>query len=143
MPKARKPKRKTPVTAPVPAQSAHPRSASSRPQATRTTIRRFHVLLKRQNQLQHIIQVGQKDAASARSELRVIEQQIEDLGGLAAYQRMSTIGQGKDRGGGSERVLVEWMRELGLHEAPKLKDNRLRLALASIVSYRSVPLKFQ
>jgi len=35
------------------------------------------------------------------------------MGGLEAYQRMSAIGQGKDRGGGSEKVLVEWLHELG------------------------------
>ena len=32
---------------------------------------------------------------------------------------MSTIGQGKDRGGGSEKVLIPWMRELALHERVK------------------------
>jgi 25S rRNA (adenine2142-N1)-methyltransferase len=36
------------------------------------------------------------------------------MGGLEAYQRMSAIGQGEDRGGGTEKVLIEWLKELGL-----------------------------
>lgn len=35
------------------------------------------------------------------------------MGGLEAYQKMSVIGQGNDRGGGSEKVLLEFLEELG------------------------------
>ena len=45
-----------------------------------------------------------------------IETEIESMGGLEAYQNMSSIGQGKDRGGGSETVLIGWMKELGMHK---------------------------
>ena len=123
MPKAHKHKRKAPVTVPTAAASdpaaQQPSGSSSRPQATRTTIRRFHNLIKRQAQLQQTIRGGQKnlDSQSAQAELARVEKEIEDLGGLAAYQRMSTIGQGKDRGGGSEKVLISWLRDLGLHNA--------------------------
>ncbi|RPD65870.1 hypothetical protein L226DRAFT_566374 [Lentinus tigrinus ALCF2SS1-7] len=130
MPKARKHKRKAPVTA-VAAASDHAAqqasSSSSRPQATRTTIRRFHVLIKRQAQLQQIVHGSNAESQSTKTELARVEQEIEDLGGLAAYQRMSTIGQGKDRGGGSEKVLISWMRDMGLHEPPTRTAGRLRL----------------
>ena len=122
MPKAHKHKRKAPVTVSTAAASEsaaqQPSGSSSRPQATRTTIRRFHNLIKRQAQLQQIIRGGQKnsDSQSAKAELAHVEKEIEDLGGLAAYQRMSTIGQGKDRGGGSEKVLISWLRDMGLHK---------------------------
>ncbi|KAI0747872.1 nucleolus protein [Daedaleopsis nitida] len=122
MPKTRKNKRKAPVTSPArPSdRSCQPSGSSYRPQATRTVIRRFHVLLKRQGQLQRVIQDAKQHAKaetlSAQNELSSVEEEIEALGGLAAYQRMSTIGQGKDRGGGSEKVLIAWMRELKLPE---------------------------
>lgn len=48
-----------------------------------------------------------------QNRLREIEEEMERMGGLEEYQRMSSIGQGKDRGGGSEKVLIEWLRELG------------------------------
>ena len=137
MPKAHRHKRKAPVTVPTAAASEsaaqQPSGSSSRPQATRTTIRRFHNLIKRQAQLQQIIRGGQKntDSQSAKTELARVEREIEDLGGLAAYQRMSTIGQGKDRGGGSEKVLIAWMRDMGLHNAATRsgvgESGRLRL----------------
>ena len=132
MPKAHRHKRKAPVTVPTAAASEsaaqQPSGSSSRPQATRTTIRRFHNLIKRQAQLQQIICGGQKnsDSQSAQAELARVEKEIEDLGGLAAYQRMSTIGQGKDRGGGSEQVFISWMRELAVHECAKEKETRVR-----------------
>ncbi|TFK84329.1 nucleolus protein [Polyporus arcularius HHB13444] len=128
MPRAHKHRRKAPVTAPTTPSdhTPHPSGSSNRPQATRTTIRRFHVLIKRQAQLQQIIQGGKKDA-QATAELARVEQEIEDLGGLAAYQRMSTIGQGKDRGGGSEKVLISWLREMNLHQSVKKAEQRLRL----------------
>lgn len=128
MPKTRKHKRKVPVTSPdwPSDRSSNPSGSSSRPQATRTTIRRFHVLLKRQSQLQQIIHDKPDEAASAKTELAGVRQEIEELGGLAAYQRMSTIGQGKDRGGGSEGVLIGWMRELRLPADVKARGTRLR-----------------
>ena len=137
MPKTRKPKRKTPITAPSLGGSSHSvrsgssSSGSSHPQATRTTIRRFHVLIKRQAQLRAAAENGQgsakgKDRAAAVAELGDIEREIEELGGLAAYQRMSTIGQGKDRGGGSEKILIEWLRDLGIPKEVQQKSAKLR-----------------
>ncbi|THH15603.1 hypothetical protein EW146_g4905 [Bondarzewia mesenterica] len=108
MPKARK--RKTPVSF-----TNDHSSSSSKPLASRTIIRKFHVLLKRQRQLQKEPQNVENVQALAE-----IDTEIEDLGGLSAYQRMSSIGQGKDRGGGSEKILVAWLREMGWGE---LKGN--------------------
>jgi len=42
-----------------------------------------------------------------------VNREIEKLGGLAAYQHMSCIGQSSDRGGGSEKVLIEWLKQMG------------------------------
>lgn len=100
-------RKKTPITL---TEKHHPSAnGSNNPHTTRTLIRRFHVLLKKQRQLQ-------KNASSSPNakELRDVEQEIEQLGGLAAYQRMSSIGQGTDRGGGSEKVLIKWLVGMGM-----------------------------
>ncbi|KAJ7582551.1 putative methyltransferase-domain-containing protein [Mycena floridula] len=112
MPKVRK--RKVPVTvAPLRSQPEN----SSKPISTRTVIRRFHVLLKRQAQLS-----GRTDPTSV-SDFAEVEEEIRGLGGLEAYQKMSVIGQGNDRGGGSEKVLISWLKELQLHQG----DTKLKL----------------
>ena len=120
-------KKKTPVTL----TEKHHLSAngSSKPHTTRTLIRRFHVLLKKQRQLQ-------KNASSASNaeELRGVEQEIDQLGGLVTYQQMSSIGcrPGRWKRKGPDQVarrygLVEerWQgvaevrrSSLGAHESP-------------------------
>jgi 25S rRNA (adenine2142-N1)-methyltransferase len=95
-------KRKPPVTT---TEGNH--SASSHPHSTRTLIRRFHLLLKRRAALQT------SESADPAS-LVEVEKELEILGGLSAYQRMSTIGQASDRGGGSEKRLIAWLKEIGL-----------------------------
>jgi 25S rRNA (adenine2142-N1)-methyltransferase len=102
MPKSRK--KKVPVTRSAPC------NTSSTPERTRTVIRRFHILLKKQAQLQQRRDVMNPEDAG---ELRDVEREIEELGGLKAYQQMSSIGQGADRGGGTEKVFIGWLRELG------------------------------
>src|SRR5271170_1664482 len=93
-------KRRVPVT-----DRPHLASSSSNPHSSGSLIRKFHVLLKRKAQLQH-----QQDAQT----LAEVEKGIEALGGLSAYQRMSSIGQGNDRGGGSHKVLISWLKEMGM-----------------------------
>ncbi|GBE82446.1 25S rRNA adenine-N(1) methyltransferase [Sparassis crispa] len=123
MPKTQKRRRKVPVTqAASPAHPA-PSGSSSNPAATRSLIRRFHVLLKRRAQLQGPI----GDTGDAKRALADVEREIEDMGGLGAYQRMSSIGQGKDRGGGSEKVLIEWLQELGVASSAQKEKRVLRL----------------
>ncbi|KAI0371751.1 hypothetical protein BV20DRAFT_965020 [Pilatotrama ljubarskyi] len=128
MPKARKNKRKAPVTVAGPSdRPSQPSGSSSHPQATRTIIRRFHVLIKRQTQLQQIIRGKHQDVTAAKAELDAVEREIEELGGLEVYQRMSSIGQGKDRGGGSEKIFIQWLRELNMPEILKKSGSQLRL----------------
>ncbi|KAJ3754515.1 putative methyltransferase-domain-containing protein [Lentinula raphanica] len=123
MPKARK--RKTPITLTDPTTTTiHTTSnsnSSSKPKSGRTVIRRFHVLLKLQTQLQK----AAFHDPSKKTELLNVEREIEDLGGLKAYQRMSVIGQGSDRGGGSEKVLVGWLRDMELHKLQAEKKLQL------------------
>ncbi|OJT14149.1 25S rRNA adenine-N(1) methyltransferase [Trametes pubescens] len=133
MPKARKNKRKTPVTAVGPSdRPSLPSGSSSRPQATRTIIRRFHVLIKKQTQLQNVIQMRSRNAAAAQTKLDCVEREIEELGGLEAYQRMSSIGQSSDRGGGSEIIFIAWLRELNVPSTTKEKNARLRQVLLEV-----------
>ncbi|KAJ6547136.1 nucleolus protein [Mycena capillaripes] len=95
-------KRKTPLTA-----SASTSSSSSKPESSRKVIRRYHVLLKQQAQLEAL---PTHDAKTAQT-LDDIKHQMEELGGLEFYQRMSAIGQGHDRGGGSEKPAISFLKE--------------------------------
>jgi len=103
MPRTRK--KKNPVT------NTDKASSSSNPHSSRTVIRRFHVLLKKQRQLKHT-----PASATNAQELGDVEREIEEMGGLAVYQRMSSVGQGNDRGGGSEKVLIQWLINMGLQK---------------------------
>lgn len=78
------------------------------------------MLLKKRAQLQGSLHDSDNEA------LVHVEREIEELGGLAAYQRMSSIGQGDDRGGGSEKVLISWLREMGM--ASGVSGSKLRYA---------------
>ncbi|KAJ6500430.1 putative methyltransferase-domain-containing protein [Mycena sanguinolenta] len=95
--------KKTPVT--TSATTSNPAKA----QSTRKVIRQFHILLKRQAQLE-ALPIQKRDANTVET-LNDIKAQIDELGGLSFYQRMSAIGQGDDRGGGSERVSIAWLKE--------------------------------
>ncbi|TDL27238.1 hypothetical protein BD410DRAFT_714233 [Rickenella mellea] len=99
MAKARR--RKVPVTT-----DSSGRGSSSKPHSSRTVIRKFHALSKQEAQLKSL-----PESPGNASRLAEISHEIAELGGLSAYQRMSTIGQGKDRGGGSEKVLISWLKE--------------------------------
>ncbi|KAJ7470348.1 nucleolus protein [Mycena latifolia] len=100
MVKARK--RKTPVTT-VAAMS----TSSSKPKSSRTVIRQYHVLLKQQAQLEAL---PARDAQTSQR-LDDVNARIDELGGLGFYQRMSAIGQGHDRGGGTEKIAISWLKE--------------------------------
>ncbi|KAI5983771.1 putative methyltransferase-domain-containing protein [Pisolithus albus] len=117
MPKARK--KKVPITS----DGRDIVSPSSNPQTTRAVIRRFHVLLKKQGQLEH-----KPTTASNEAELKKISEEVASMGGLAVYQRMSSIGQGSDRGGGSERVLINWLVNMGFSK----RDNTSKLRLLEV-----------
>ncbi|KAI0933850.1 hypothetical protein AcW1_005562 [Taiwanofungus camphoratus] len=129
MPKVRKHKRKVPITIPEPSFKQSTVSASSsNPSSTRTLIRRFHVLIKRKAQLENAIKDEKTSSGvnELKKALMEVEREMEELGGLSTYQRMSSIGQGNDRGGGTEKVLIEWLKELGMSSSTQNKT-RLRL----------------
>ena len=90
-------RRKTPVTG----TGTKSRPSSSK---TRSVIRKFHVLLKSRRKLEGI--------PCNERELGAIDEQISSLGGLDAYQRMSKQGQSAERGGGTETVLIDWLKDI-------------------------------
>ncbi|KAJ7756827.1 nucleolus protein [Mycena maculata] len=96
-------KKKVPITT-----TATASTSSSKPKSSRAVIRKFHILLKQQHQLESLPARNPQTAHT----LDEIKNEIEQLGGLSAYQRMSNIGQGNDRGGGSERISIPWLKEI-------------------------------
>ena len=99
-----------------------------KPTATRTAIRRFHVLIKCRAQLEKVRRGGETnlDGGEPRTTLKDVEREIEELGGLGANQRMSSIGQGSDRGGGSKRALKGWFKELGVYQTVREAKKQLQ-----------------
>ncbi|KZT44093.1 hypothetical protein SISSUDRAFT_1013156 [Sistotremastrum suecicum HHB10207 ss-3] len=90
-------KKKTPIT-----KLTTSPSSSAKPQSTRAVIRQFHVHLKKQAQGQ--TRNGRPETLGAD-----LGSQVEQVGGLQEYQEMSVRGQGNDRGGGCEKVLIGWL----------------------------------
>ncbi|KAF5358494.1 hypothetical protein D9756_001736 [Leucocoprinus leucothites] len=125
MAKARK--RKVPISKVAPTTMT-----SSKPQASRNIIRRFHVLIKDQAQLKSKHSLSPSDA----EELSRINEEIEQLGGLEWYQQMSAIGQGNDRGGGSEKIFIGWLKELKAHEARQEKLQLLEVGALKPDNYK-------
>lgn len=92
------------------------RSRSKSSRQTQSIISTYHTLLKRRKQLL---------AANDGSGVAQVDEEIEEMGGLDAYQKASQMGQTKERGGDSGRVLVPWLEELGWGSSGskgKLKD---------------------
>ena len=97
-----KPKSKKPRTIKhgrPPLSKSHSEKLSSK--ATRTIIRSHHTLEKQLTQA-----VKRNDA----KQVKQLESAIEDQGGLTKYQSASKLGQSRERGGDSSRVLVEWLQ---------------------------------
>jgi 25S rRNA (adenine2142-N1)-methyltransferase len=90
--------------------------------ATRTLIRSHHVL---QKALTKAVNAG--DQAKA-DELR---DQIEDQGGLKAYQEASKLGQSTARGGDSSKVLMQWLVEEGFKGPVQRKYSMLEVGALS------------
>ncbi len=112
MPKSKK--RKRPISEPDTTTSS-----SHKPRASRNVIRRFHALTKTQAHLKNKPNLDPSEA----EELAKVNEEIEGLGGLKSYQQMSAIGQGNDRGGGTEKVFIQWLKELGMHQE---REEKLR-----------------
>lgn len=114
MPKSRQ--RKTPITHATD-KATRSEILSSKPKSSRTVIRKFHNLLKIRTQLEQNFPINEPT-------IRLIDREMEDLGGLERYQHMSNIGQGTDRGGGSENVFIGWLKELDVHKASAQNKKR-------------------
>jgi 25S rRNA (adenine(2142)-N(1))-methyltransferase, Bmt2 len=106
MPRTRR--RKLPVTV------SEKHGSSSTPRTSRGVIRKFHSLLKRQ-----------KTAEEDGDTLVTVNREMEKLGGLEMYQRMSCIGQSSDRGGGSQKILIGWLRQLGWAKVDREGDTEM------------------
>lgn len=76
-------------------------TSSQSSKSTRTTIRSYHTLRKR---------VLQAHKAGDTALALALHDELEGLGGLEAYQAASTVGQSKQRGGDTSKVLVEWLQ---------------------------------
>jgi 25S rRNA (adenine2142-N1)-methyltransferase len=87
------------------------RSISSK--ATRTLIRTHHTLEKQKAQA---LQDGDDIKVAA------LAKQIELQGGIKGYQRASLIGQAKDRGGDSSKILMDWLEPA----IPMLKEQVMK-----------------
>ena len=112
-------KRRIPVTTPT--HKLIPKSLT-----TRSTIRQFHVLLKRRAQLE-----TKPRTIEMTKELEEIDQEMVSLGGLEQYQAMSVVGQSKERGGGSHKVLISWLRE---RHSPTGEDSKSTLKYVCLPS---------
>ena len=143
MGRIRQKKKKQPVTQPgvsakQQGQLSLPDSASS--QTTRGVIRRFHVLHKQKSRLQKVkenakaalrvgkLQIAGGGGGKGNKELAEVEDEINALGGLKRYQAMSSIGQSSLKGGGSEKILVQWLKEICFKDVESQKGkNRPKL----------------
>ena len=105
--------------------NVNPRKKSAK--ATRTLISRHHQLQK------------SKAAALSISDLATaakIDAEVEQLGGLEAYQAASLTGQDKDRGGDSSEKLVEWLRKHDL-VGKQRQNNALRVLEVGALSSKN------
>lgn len=98
---------RTKKTRKIPITVARKPSQATNSLTTRSCIRRFHVLLKKKAQLQTGSSQG-----GIKDDIKAINDEIEALGGLQKYQEMSTVGQSNERGGGSHKILISWLKDM-------------------------------
>jgi 25S rRNA (adenine2142-N1)-methyltransferase len=88
--------------------------SSASHKVTQATISTFHTLLKQRKRIERQLASsathGQHEALER--ELQDIDRQVNELGGLEAYQQASTLGQSSQRGGDSSHVLIKWLKNL-------------------------------
>lgn len=121
---------------PIASSSSTSLTSSVSHKVTRSTITAFHVLLRKKANITKKVQHAATDSEKSlwQKELDAVNNNISELGGLDAYQRASQLGQSKDRGGDSSRILVSWLLEMGIK-----KDRPLRWDAISYLT-RYVPL---
>jgi len=110
-------KRRQPVTEKATRSSL----SASKPVSGPNLIRRFHVLLKRRERLIRV------ETNFKSRELIDIDKQIEDLGGLETYQKVSVRGQSGERGGGSEKIFINWLQEQRKQNRTSTEKSSIRL----------------
>lgn len=94
--------------------SSHKASTTRFKKSSRETarlIRRFHVLNK---------ELAKCRAAGDAGKKAEIEAEMESMGGLDWYQKASTLGQSKRRGGDSSKWLMGVLEEEGIKEKYKV-----------------------
>lgn len=108
---------------PIASSSSTSLTSSVSHKVTRSTITAFHVLLRKKANITKKVQHAATDSEKSlrQKELDAVNNNISELGGLDAYQRASQLGQSKDRGGDSSRILVSWLLEMGIKKDRPLK----------------------
>ncbi|TIA90800.1 hypothetical protein E3P99_01353 [Wallemia hederae] len=104
--------------APITRDGSKSNSLSSK--KTKEIINKFHQLLKRRN-----ITTDEKVQ-------RQIDEEIESLGGMQAYQHASTLGQSATRGGDSSHVFIAWLQELRVREKLQRGDKMSLLEIGAL-----------
>lgn len=80
--------------------------------------------MKRRQQLE----TNDAGIAGHATSVAEIDQQLSKLGGLERYQQLSALGQREERGGGSEKIFIQWIKELGVHRTTHEGKGKLRYA---------------
>jgi hypothetical protein len=120
-----------------------PLSSTSDPAAvsrklTQSTISQFHTLLKQKAVVKR--QISTKDESDEKGSKELlgrlveIENQLEAIGGLKAYQSASMLGQAEDRGGDSSKILVGWLKEGAFAGKGKERESHERIRSAPSLS---------
>jgi hypothetical protein len=116
-----------------------PLSSTSDPAAvsrklTQSTISQFHTLLKQKAVVKR--QISTKDESDEKGSKELlgrlveIENQLEAIGGLKAYQSASMLGQAED----SSKILVGWLKEGAFAGKGKERESHERIRSAPSLS---------
>lgn len=84
------------------------RAAVVKPLQARFSAKKGRTIIRSHHQLSKAL-VDAERAGDAGLVAR-LEQEIEQNGGLATYQQASLLGQSKDRGGDSSKVMIDWLK---------------------------------
>ncbi|KAK5941926.1 25S rRNA (adenine2142-N1)-methyltransferase [Knufia obscura] len=103
------------------------RQKSSR--ATRSLINKHHQLQKAR---------ATASAAGDHELVQDLDEQLQNLGGLQAYQAASLTGQDRDRGGDSSEKLVEWLRKYDLVGSSRTTQNLRVLEVGALSSKNAI-----
>lgn len=103
--------------------TARPAKAGFSRRTARALINKHHLLEKKR---QKALKAGDQDVATA------ITAEISSLGGLERYQQASLLGQSKDRGGDSSKILLEWIKPSLSNTAQQAKTKHERIRMLEV-----------